>query len=158
MYSTIPDLLKDINKSELLLLVNDESRDPDTIVLEPSETGYDESDPCVVRINEEINIADAFIDSFLISNYTLPLTSTPILIKQLSKDLTFVYCYKRRHRLDMPESLIALEKSCHNTLRDIQKGNIKLNIPLQQDEPKTEIVSNKTSDDRVFNRTTLDMY
>lgn len=157
MYSTITDLLKDINKNELLLLVNDEGRDPETIILDPADPEYDEEDYCVLRINEQIDSADSYIDGFL-SNYTLPLTSTPTILKQLSKDLTFILCYRRRHRSDMPASLMALEKSCNITLRDIQKGVIKLNIPLQQDEPKAEIVSNKTAHDRLFNKDTLNQY
>lgn len=146
MYSTIPDLLKDVSKNELVDLVNDENRDYSLVDLNVPE------DFCTARILEQISSADAEIDGYIGSRYKLPLSTIPSRLVQISKDIAIYNSYKRRHRLDMPDSIVSIYKMRIDELKGIQKGTVSLDVPEQPQSMASEIKVNKKAEDRIFNK------
>ncbi len=153
MYCTIDDILKDFSKTDLIQLTNDENR---------SESSIDLSnvlDACTIRILEQIKAADEEIDGYLRSKYPLPLSSVPQRIRQLSKDISIYNVYKRRHRLDMPDTLVSLYKMAVAELDQIRKGFVSLDI---NSPSEATVVSktrcNKTQKDKIFNSSLLGSY
>jgi len=151
MYSTITEILKDISQDELLRLTNDENSELDEIDL------TDEDDVCAVRVVEQIRSADEEIDGYLRSRYTLPFTTTPGRLLSISKDIAIYNLYKRRFRLELPESIVTIYNKRVSELEKIQRGIINLDIP-SEDAPESEIVINKSYADRLFPKETLDLY
>lgn len=145
MYCTIDNILKDIQEDELIRLADDENR---AHLVDLTNT----ADPATARILEQIEAADDEIDGYLRSSYNLPFTSVPERIKQISKDISIYNLYKRRFRLEMPETLTAIYNKRLQELKDIQRGVIKLDVEVDEGTPQpSEIKVNKTADDKVFN-------
>jgi len=78
-YCTESDLLTLIPQKELAELTADSGDTPDSQV-----------------VAEAINLADAEIDAYLGSRYTLPLSPVPDQVKGLSMDMTLYHLYSRR--------------------------------------------------------------
>ena len=152
MYCEIPDITKDLDESILIDLINDENRETSEIDLTNSE------DVATARAIEQIVAADTEIDTYLRARYSLPLSSTPDRLKQISKDITIYNLYKRRHTLDMPESIVELYKMRIKELRDIQKGIVDLGVENEPQLQSDEVKTNKDSDDKLFTDDVLDNY
>lgn len=140
-YCSLEDILNDIDKDELIKLVDDENRD--TLI-----DLNNENDIAVIRINSIINDATEEINGYLRGKYNLPLNNIPGLLKQICKDITIYKLNKRRFRKDMPESLEKNYDRCIKQLGDISKGFIELEIDenIQDGFFKT----NKTVQDKLF--------
>lgn len=150
-YCTIQDILKDIDQTQLIYLLNDEKRAPVDVDL------TDEDDACTIRANEIIIDADEEINGYLRKRYTLPFTSVPTIIKRLSKEISIRNIKRRRHRDDLSDSEETAYRNVVKTLENIQKGMI--DIGVEESYPaEGEFVVNKTEDDRVFPKTLLDLY
>jgi len=153
MYCEINDITKDLNKTILFELINDENRDTDLIDLD------DENDVATARAIEQITAADVEIDTYLRSRYDLPITGTiPERLKQISKDISIYNLYKRRHKTDMPEDIVGFYKDRIKDLKEIQKGSIDIGVPEAPQNMADEIKVNKTSEDKVFSDDLLDQY
>ena len=153
MYCSIDDILKDFSKNDLIQLSNDENRAETAIDLDSG------TDICVLRIIEQIKAADDEIDGYLRTRYALPLLSVPQRIKQLSKDISIYNIYKRRHRTDMPDSLVSLYKMAAAELDQIRKGFVSLEADSSTAASEApEIKSNKTKRGKIFNRGLLNSY
>lgn len=150
-YCTIQDILKDIDQTQLIYLLNDENRTAGEIDLE------DADDVCVIRANEIIADADEEINGYLRRRYELPFTSTPTIIKRLSKEISIRNIKRRRHRDDLSESEETAYRSVIRTLENIQKSVIDIGAE-ETDPVEGEFVVNKTEDDRVFPKSVLDMF
>ena len=151
MYCSLTDILNDISQDEVIRLTNDENDELEDIDL------TDEDDVRVVRVAEQIRSADEEIDGYLRSRYMLPFTTTPGRLLTISKDISIYNLYKRRFRLELPESIVAIYRQRISELEKIQRGVISLDIPTA-DEPESEIVINKSSGDRLFPKDTLSQY
>lgn len=106
------------------------------------------------KIDEAINSATNEINSYLQDKYTIPLSPPPKLIIDICADITIYNLYKRRMRLNMPESIINIYNDAIDKLEKIRKGMIVLNI--SQTESSGFIKINKTENDRIFNKDLLD--
>lgn len=148
MYCSIEDISKDLSLDVIIRLVNDENLSPDTIDL------TDEDSPPVLRITEQIKAASTEIDGYIRSRYTVPMLPIPDRVKHICKDISIYNLYKRRFRLEMPESLVSIYKQRTSELEKIQKGIINLDV---QEPPSGsgQFVINKTSNDRVFGKDVL---
>lgn len=144
MYCEVADILNDLSKDELISLLNDENRQKSAIDL------TDEQDLVVFRCNEQISISGNEIDGYLRSRYSMPLSPVPARIKQICKDIAIYNCYKRRMRLDMPESIVRIYGERIKELINIQKGLINLEVTPPDDN--AEIIINKTESDRIFSK------
>ncbi|CAG0979983.1 hypothetical protein ANAEL_01688 [Anaerolineales bacterium] len=150
LYATISDILSDIDSELLIQLVNDENT---TVDLE------DDDDPAVVRINQQITTAGDEIDGYIRAHHALPLDPVPGLIRQICVDIAIYNLYKRRHRLDMPESIVNIYRDKVKLLEAIQKGVVTIGAsgtPAAGESAGVRV--NKTDDDRIFGRDVLDAY
>jgi len=77
-------------------------------------------------LTEAISYADSLIDSHLAELYDLPLTTTPLLIKQLSVQVTICYLYGFRVD-EMPAAKKFMCDTAAETLKKIQSGQVVLN-------------------------------
>lgn len=108
-------------------------------------------------VSQAIAYADELIDGYLRGRYTLPLTSTPNLIKKLSIDIAVYHIYSRRFEVAMPEGMESRYKNALKLLEQIQKGAITLGSEATEPE-NGNYATNKTSDDKVFDSDTLDTF
>lgn len=152
MYCTIEDLLKDIDKKLLIDLVNDENRAYLSIDLSLPD------DICAERINGQISSAGIEIDGYIASRYTVPFDEVPERLKQIAKDIAIYNCYKRRHRLDMPESIASIYRMRVEELKGIQKGAVSLGLPGKGEQMSSEVKTNKKREDRMFDKDFLSGY
>lgn len=144
MYCEITDIIEDLNADEVVRLVDDESR---LELVDLTDVG----DVATKRVLAQINAADDEIDGYLRSAYTLPFDIVPDRIRQISKDISIYNLYKRRFRLEMPETLVSIYKERIAELTKIQKGTIKLDITIDAATSPSEFKVNKTSDNKIFN-------
>lgn len=153
-YSDFKDLLENIDRAELLDLVNDESVDPGTIVLDESAQDFNSDAPAVKRIFDALNKATGEINGYTRKHYD----DTPVLLNTICVDLTIYYLYQRRYRKDMPESLTDNLNARIKQLKDIQSGKILLEDSEDNRVSTTKIKTNKTVDDRIFGKDVWDKY
>lgn len=150
LYATITDILSDIDSELLIQLVNDENT---TVDLE------DDDDPAVIRINQQITAASDEIDGYVRAHHTVPLDPVPGLIRQICVDIAIYNLYKRRHRLDMPESIVSIYRDKVKLLEAIQKGVVTIGV--SQTPAAGEVAGvrvNKTDADQMFGKDVLDGY
>ena len=123
MYTTIAKILEaGLTTQELIHLAENDGR------LEAAIDFDDTADALVVRVNSFIAKADAWIDSYLAARTTVPLTTVPVIIEDLSTRRTIFLLTESRHRKDMPESLILSNKEDIKYLTEVQKGNVNPGI------------------------------
>ena len=140
-YCTQTDIETVIPLNEIIQMTNDT----------PGGTTVDES-----ILTGIIAVADGIIDGYLQARYsTLPLSPVPVIIKEISKELSAYKLYQRRVS-ELPESVRDMYKNSMRLLEKISSGQISLGITTVVDTSK--IVSNKTSEDRMFNQSLLDQY
>lgn len=111
------------------------------------------------RIDKAILDADEVIKGYLRSRYPVPLEEPiPGLINKISTDISIFNLYSRRPELDTPENVVTRYKDAITMLKDIQKGIISLGSADEEPLPDTVGVykSNKTEEDRIFNKSLLD--
>lgn len=139
-YCNQTDIEALVPQTRLIELTNDdpEGTSVDTDILEAVQSG-----------------ADGIIDGYLASRYEVPLSTVPVMIRELSKDITAYKLYQRR-TLEIPETISALYKNAIKLLQDISTGVVSLGVSSVPDNSKIRV--NKTSDDRLFNKSTLDQY
>lgn len=138
MYSTEADLLKNIDEETLIELTDDSS--PPTAI---------DSD----NVTEAIEDGDSIIDGYLRGKYTLPLASTPRLLKKISVDLAIYELYTRREDIEPPKSVITKQEQALKLLERIKKGTVILDVPDEEnliDIGAGEYKTNKTASDRIF--------
>lgn len=104
------------------------------------------------KLSEAIEDAEALIDSYLRSRYTVPFSgNTPRLINRICIDLTLYFLWQRKFDEEMPDAMRARYTDSVKSLEAIQSG--KINLP---DVPQTEAVvpaivrTNKDAGSRTF--------
>jgi phage gp36-like protein len=114
--------------------------------------------PAVVttRIDEAIAQADAEIDTYCATRYTVPFTTVPEAIKKCSVDIAIYNLYSR-YVNKMPEARADRYKNCILLLKAIAKGTISIGETPEPTANESTVAaeSNKTSRDRVFTRTKM---
>ncbi|MEW5745278.1 MAG: DUF1320 domain-containing protein [Nitrospirota bacterium] len=141
-YSTLDDLKKPLPEKNIIELTDDD--------------GLGVVDQ--TKVDEAIAYADQLIDGYLRGRYSLPLSTVPGLIKQLSVDLAIFHLYGRRFEMELPEGIMARYKNAIKLLEQIQKGLISLGIESASTGSQGIYKSNKTSDDRTFSKDILDTF
>jgi phage gp36-like protein len=134
-YCTENDLLTMIPQKELAELTADSGDMPDTQV-----------------VAEAIDRADAEIDAYLGTRYTLPLTPVPDQVKGLSMDITLYHIYSRRSvappvRRQKYEAALSL-------LKQIAAGEAVVEGASELLTETTQVESEFASANRVFSRNT----
>lgn len=111
-------------------------------------------------VDDAIEKADGMISAYAGGRYTLPLPPV-LLIRDIAVDIAMYRLYQRRHRDNMPDSVMASYKNAEKQLGLIQSGRIA--VPgaalIGGDEMGSgEIRTNKTKDSRLFGWDKLDRY
>lgn len=122
------------------------------------ELTNDEADGTTVDEDVLLSVqegADGIIDGYLASRYEVPLTTVPVMIREISKDLTAYKLFQRR-ALEIPETVNALYRNSIKLLQDISTGVVSIGVSSVTDNSKVRI--NKTADDRLFNKNVLDQF
>jgi phage gp36-like protein len=135
-YSAQTDITEALDEAELIELTDDE--------------GMGTVDESVVT--RAIADADATIDAYCQAKYTVPLTSTPDKIRQISVDIAVYNLYSRR--LSVPEHRTARYKEALRFLEKITEGKISLGAA----EPAAEATGHEANVDystRIFTRSKM---
>jgi phage gp36-like protein len=141
-YCTLDDIIAVIPNTDVVQLTDGTGTTPDA-----------------TKIAAAIASADAVIDGFLLSRYTLPLASTPPLLTNISVDLAIGNLYGLKHAADMPDSIQKRIDSAMKLLGMIQKGVISLGVEdVSQPATGGGIKTNKTADDRMFTKDKLSQW
>ena len=145
MYCTSQDIEKQITTPTLIQLTSDNSQD-----------AVDET-----VTYEAILYSSTLIDGYLRGKYSLPLDTHFPLLRIIAIDLSIYRLYGRRLQADMPDSILAQYKEAIKTLEKIQKGIITLEIQTETSTNQIqskEYLSNKISNDRLFNHEVMSEY
>jgi phage gp36-like protein len=110
------------------------------------------------RVQEAIAQADAEIDSYCNTKFTVPFADPAPIVKKLSVDIAIYNLYSRRGE-KIPETRSERYKNAVRQLEGIAKGTIKLGkdpelAALTQGGPE----ATKSATDRTFTKTTLGGY
>ncbi len=135
-YTTQANIIKEIGRSMLVKLTDDEKvGDVNTEV-----------------VTSAISWADNKIDLYCRGRYPVDMDTVdvPEAIVDYSTCLAVFWLYKRRLQVTLPDALAKDYKNTMKDLRDIQAGKL---TPWEQEDEPTIILSNKTSDSKVFNST-----
>lgn len=141
-YSTLADILKLIPSATLVQLTDDEN------------TGA----VVASRVDEAIAQADAEINAYCATKYTIPFAPVPDIIRKLSVDLAIYNLYSRYVEI-VPETRSERYKNAVRTLEGIAKQTILLDVPPEADPPANtdEFPKNtRTGDDRTFTKTGME--
>lgn len=101
--------------------------------------------------------ADGEIDGYVGHRYTVPLSSTPELVRDLSARLTMYRLYRRRYQTDMPASVTEDYQAALRLLRDLAKGIPTLGVQPAP-SPNTQRTGRVVTHTSVFTRRTMQGY
>ena len=143
MYSTISDIKQALPEEIVIQLTDDENLKQTAI--SPVNTAHA---AIIGRIDEAIESADAEIDGYCASKYSVPFTTVPRLITVLSVEIAIYYLYKRR---TVPEKIEKAYDKAVARLKDISRGLLSLGIdPPPAPAASGGAESNKSMSDRIF--------
>lgn len=140
-YSTLTDLEKSIPEAQIIQLTDDES------------AGAVNEDV----VDEAIAWADDLIDNHARGKYPVPITPVPEMVKKISVDLVIFWLYTRRQAYEIPDGVQTRYNAAMRLLEKIQRGTIVLEAETG-DVDTSEMRTNKTEDDRIFNQDVLDTF
>lgn len=161
-YSTNTDLVNSTDERSIIQLVDDANTGLVTLeavqaeVADPGSEYQIEAQKMIARMDLARSNADETINTFLRTQYDVPLSPVPAMVSSLSIDLTIHNLYQRRMRTDMPDDIKALEKDALGKLKMIQQGTIKL--VDKPDVASGQIVVNKTRHDKIWPSDLLDKF
>jgi phage gp36-like protein len=147
MYCSLTDLQLALNPVTLLQLCDDAGAG--SFVASPTPNG------AYNNLVAAINAADTLIDGYLSGRYTVPFTTVPSLVKQLSIDLTVCNLYGRHRESDPPDGISQKRKDAVKTLEAIKGETI--NLPGESIREPGVVKTNKTAEDRLFSDELLGM-
>jgi len=133
-YSTQSDLEEQISQAELIELTDD--------------AGSGSTDASAIE--RAITDADAEIDSYCGSRYTMPFSPTPVIIRKYSVDMAIYNLFSRRSALNVPDDRQKRYDNAIRFLRDVAKGMISLGADAPSEPSDGLPQATKTKDDRVF--------
>ncbi len=141
-YCTQPDIIGRISEETLIQLTDDDN--------------LGVVDSALV----ELHAADAaeLIDGYLRGRYTLPLETTPGIIKSLALDLTVYSLYSRRAEFETPKPVLERQQAALKILREIQSGVIALGAAGVETPSTVSGAGKVAAPERIFTKTVLDNY
>jgi len=105
-------------------------------------------------LNVAMAESDAEIDAYLQARYALPLTSVPLLIGKLARDLTRFYLYDD----NPPESVSERYKAAVKTLELIARGTMQLGLDAASQPLAATAMPETRADAPVFDTASLATY
>lgn len=144
-YCTLSDLERAVPKQTLIWLSHDD----------PASENYDSA-----VLEDAINYAEELADGYLVSRYPLPLSSVPTIIRDAVVYLARYWLYQRRPEGAMPEVVKDGKKDALDTLSQIQKGAISLNIKMADTviETSAPSVFRVSASKRLWGKKTLEKW
>mgnify|MGYP000978433563 CR=1 FL=1 len=146
-YCTLDDLIEVIPE-ERIIEMSDDSEIPTSINND--------------NVDEAIAKADGDIDGYIGGRYSLPLTTVPQKIKDISVDLSIYYLWTRRPERKVPEEIRAKYNDGIKKLKDIQDGKFLLGIAQMGSSGSgitgSDVRTNKTSADKKFTKDLLSRF
>ena len=109
------------------------------------------------RIEEAINQADAEINTYCASKYTVPFAPVPEAIKKCSVDIAIYNLYSRRVE-EIPATRADRYKNAIRLLEAIAKGSITLGVAPSAEppgNPEGGAGNTKTAADRTFTKESM---
>lgn len=108
------------------------------------------------KLDIAINIAIDEVFGYLRDKYDITLIPDPLPpeLEKIAADVTIYHLYKRRFRLEMPESITEIYKMNIAKLEKISEGLLNIGLPLKTTSGFIKI--NKSDTDRIFNNDLLD--
>ncbi|HDH51223.1 MAG TPA: DUF1320 domain-containing protein [Nitrospirae bacterium] len=110
------------------------------------------------KVDAAILDADEVIDGYLRGRYTLPLSPVPALLNKISIDIAVFNLYSRKLEFEMAEVIKDRHKNALKLLTQIQSGTVTLGTASGETPEPGQYKTNKTSDDKTFDKDTLDKY
>ncbi|HOX49882.1 MAG TPA: DUF1320 domain-containing protein [Fibrobacteria bacterium] len=121
MYCTVDDLK--LSHPDLRLIETTDDA-------HPNATGFIQ----VSIAQEQIDLACGVIDGYLASRYSLPLSTTPIIVKKIAVDLSLHGLYERIGAAGKDSDMDLRRKSAMDLLTAIAKGSISLGLASSQSQ------------------------
>jgi len=104
------------------------------------------------RISEAIAQADAEINSYLGTRYTVPFTvPIPDIVKQLSVNMSIYHLYSRRME-EIPKTRVDRYNNSLRILEKIAAGSISIGESTEPDGESDQVKVNTSEEDRLFTR------
>lgn len=125
--------------------------DPDSITGDEDEIALR---ACLDVINLAIASATGLVDSYLATHYSLPLISTPAVLKEAALDLARYELHKER----ATEEVRDRRKEVVSWLRDLSAGKARLGVPAIDSAAGASGIAIVPSVGRTFNATTLEAF
>lgn len=110
------------------------------------------------KVDKAITRADEMIDAHLRNRYDVPFSVVPELIHNVSTDLAIYYLYDRRLNIQIPESIEKRYEKAIEILKSLQSGLLVLDSADAGGSKPSEYRTNKTADDRIFNKDVLEQF
>lgn len=108
------------------------------------------------KVDEAIAKSDGLVSAFVGGDTLNPV---PELIRQISVELSIYHLFKRRFAANMPDSIEKGYANAMDLLKQIQSGKLSIgNTATEQTAPSRHYKTNRTSSDRLFNRSKLGSY
>jgi len=102
------------------------------------------------NVDRAIEDADDEIDSFLSLRYSLPLASTPGMVRRMSVDLAICNLYGRRPHLTIPETRKERCDTDRKLLGEIAKGKLSLGSDSPDPSSDAGVETTRSKSDRIF--------
>jgi phage gp36-like protein len=117
------------------------------------------SEPDMAVIEDAVRNAEEIVDGYIATRYALPLTNVPTVLADIVVSLARHWLYARRPEgTELPEAVTSAKKGAMALLKDIQMGNMALNIAQtsapQPDAGRMEVASRLP----MFGQTTLEQW
>lgn len=110
------------------------------------------------HVTAAIDKADKYINLVLRGTHTVPFTTTPEPIGEISVDLSIRALYERRPDLEVSEGFKDRWKRSEKVLDRIAKGEIKIDDSTSFRNTASVWGTNKTTADKVYTDTELDKF
>jgi phage gp36-like protein len=134
-YSTLDDIRKLLPEEELIALTDDEGLGSVNLS----------------RVDEAVSQADAEVDSYCGTRYSVPVSPAPALLKKLSVDIAIHALYSRTVQ-SMPEVRSERYRAAIRQLESIARGTLTLGVQEAEAAEDGGAETNKATDDAVFTR------
>lgn len=133
-YCTQADIEGQLDRADLIALTDD--------------NGIGSADAAAVA--RAIADADAEIDSYCGSRYTVPFSPVPVIVRKFSVDMAIYHLFSRRSVLKIPEERQKRYDNAIRFLRDAAKGLITLGADAPAEPGDGLPQATRTKDDRKF--------
>lgn len=143
-YCEIQDISAEFKQEELARLTGDSSG-----------TTIDES-----RITLAIERAEAIVNAYLEKRFSIPLSSEQApFLKQICVSLAVNSLYEMKYKVtSIPESVMYRRRNAVNFLKLLSSGDISLASTVHGESAPPMLITNKKTDDRLFNKDVLDKF